>query len=672
MIRYRPEVDGLRAIAVVAVLIYHAGFVVSGHSLLTGGYLGVDIFFVISGYLITSILVRDLDSGQYSIIRFYERRARRILPALVFILAACMPAAWFLLMPGQLEEFGESLAATFLFASNIYFMFGESYAAEASDFKPLLHTWSLSLEEQFYVLFPILLALCWKIRKQAVAPLMLLTAGVSLAVAQWSSAHHPDAGFYLLHTRAWELLAGSILAVHESRSPPSSRPWHGPVAGLGLVAVLVSICVLNEQTAHPGLATLPTVAGTVALIHCARGDNWITRLLASRAMVGIGLVSYSLYLWHQPLLAFARIHHVYALDNWQKAAILALSLVLSWLTWKFVETPFRNRKGVSTPTIWKLSAASTLVMILVGIALHVQRGAPSRIPDSILEARHGNTDPWLLLSQDDWTCYDREAEVSCRFGNPGATERWTLLGDSHLAAFSLPLLERIEQRGAQLLMLTRGACPYAPYLEMRIEGRPDVCTYREGMQRRDIMLASPPSIVIVGGRMPLYLSGSGFDNGEGGVEHSPAYRMHFGSAGTDQPLPSTSIESQIVMGFRELLDAGHRLVLVYPVPEMGVNVPAAIYHGRHGDSSTLLSISYQRFLERSRDTYALYDSLGEHERLIRVKPEQILCNTMLPDRCVAHHAGVIFYSDDDHLSIAGGRLLAEQIVQAVDSRWGTQ
>jgi SGNH domain (fused to AT3 domains) len=309
-------------------------------------------------------------------------------------------------------------------------------------------------------------------------------------------------------------------------------------------------------------------------------------------------------------------------------------------------------------------------MILIGAGLHWQRGVPARIPDRILAARHGGTDPWLLVRQDDLHCYDRKAGDACRFGNAAAKERWVLLGDSHLAAFAQPLLERVERRNGQLLMLTRGACPYAPSLEMRIDGNPDVCTYEEGVQRRQIMLSEPSGIVVLGGRMPMYLSGRGFDNGEGGVEHAPPYRLHEGPKSGNQPETADEIAQSVAGSFKELLAAGHRLVLVYPVPEIGVNVPSAVFHGKPHGRKEPLSIPYQQFVERTRSTYALYDSLGNDDRIVRVKPERLFCNTVLPQRCVAEDGERVFYSDDDHLAVAGSTLLADEIIRAVDSRWG--
>jgi hypothetical protein len=278
------------------------------------------------------------------------------------------------------------------------------------------------------------------------------------------------------------------------------------------------------------------------------------------------------------------------------------------------------------------AGASTGILAAIGIALHVAQGVPARVPAQVLEARRGNLDPWLVLNQDDWACYDRIAARSCQFGNQDAPERWILVGDSHLAAFAQPLLEHVLQRHGHLLMMTRGACPYAPLLEMRANGRPDVCTYEEGIERRRILLAAPASYVVIGGRMPMYLSGTGFDNGEGGVESVALYSLQFGPLRQQAELVQDSVEEQILAGFRELLDAGHRLILIYPVPEMAIDVPRAVFHDRRPPGVSLVSVPQSRVAERARNTHLLYDSLPDHPNLLRIRPDRLFCDTLLPGR----------------------------------------
>ncbi|NJM31549.1 MAG: acyltransferase [Rhizobiales bacterium] len=302
---YRPEIDGLRALAVVPVMLFHGG--VTGFS---GGFTGVDVFFVISGYLITSILLEEQRSGRFSIAGFYERRARRILPALFLVAICTIPFAWMWMPDRQLEEFGQSLMATSLFVSNIHFWAESNYFGSAAEEKPLLHTWSLAIEEQFYLLFPLLLAFVWWFRKRWLLPVTIIIAAVSLALALLPLAIEQETRFFLIPARAWELLAGAALAMllqdtalKESRI----KPVAGVLAGVGVLLLIASMASIDQSTAFPGPATILPVLGTALIIAFADGTNWTGRLLGSPALVGIGLISYSAYLWHQPLFAFARL-----------------------------------------------------------------------------------------------------------------------------------------------------------------------------------------------------------------------------------------------------------------------------------------------------------------------------------------------------------------------------
>lgn len=297
--KYRAEIDGLRALAVVPVILFHAGF-----ELFSGGFVGVDVFFVISGYLITTILIEDIESKRFSIINFYERRARRILPALFFVMLMCIPFAWMWMLPSQMEDFSQSLIAVSLFASNIWFWRESGYFDTAAEEKPLLHTWSLAVEEQYYLIFPIFLILAWRFGKNRVFWMIVVMAAISLLMSEWGWRKHPTANFYLLPTRAWELFAGSIAAfvVHKQGVQKNN-----PLALAGLAAIVFSIFFYDEATPFPSVYALVPVLGVVLLVLYADKDTFTAKLLSTKGFVGIGLMSYSAYLWHQPLFAFARI-----------------------------------------------------------------------------------------------------------------------------------------------------------------------------------------------------------------------------------------------------------------------------------------------------------------------------------------------------------------------------
>jgi peptidoglycan/LPS O-acetylase OafA/YrhL len=358
--KYRPEIDGLRTVAVMPVIFFHAGL-----DLFSGGFVGVDVFFVISGYLITSILIDDLQKGRFSIARFYERRARRILPALFFVMLCCAPFAWAWMLPSQMEDFGKSVIAVVFFASNILFWQDIDYFALAAEDNPLLHTWSLAVEEQFYIFFPILLLWLWRFGRNPAFYTVLGICIASLLLAELGARTAPGATFYLLPTRAWELGAGSLCAFVLNRRGPLSN---GYLAAAGLLAVLLAATLYDKTTPFPSLYALLPVVGTALIILYAGPSTLVGKLLSLRGMVAIGLISYSAYLWHQPLFAFARIRSLTTPSEPLMIALSLLALGLAYLSWRFVEAPFRRKSGMWLPARRQVFAASLLASLALCIA----------------------------------------------------------------------------------------------------------------------------------------------------------------------------------------------------------------------------------------------------------------------------------------------------------------
>lgn len=355
---YRREIDGLRAIAVLPVILFHAGI-----QMFSGGFIGVDIFFVISGYLITTIILTEKIEGRFSLIRFYERRARRILPALFFVLLVCLPLAWWILIPHDMRAFSKSLGYIPVFASNMFFARTSGYFDGAAELKPLLHTWSLAVEEQYYLLFPLLLLLTWRWGQRWIILLLTLLGMASLVGAQWGLVYHPTATFYVLPARAWELLAGSFTAFYLLTHPkPLIHPFIKETFALvGLILIGLSVFGLNKNTPFPGLYALLPVMGAVLIILFATPHTFAGRWLGNKFFVGIGLISYSAYLWHYPLFAFARLSTENSPTLWAMGGLVALCLGLAYLSWRFIETPFRDKKRFTRRQIFIWSALDSVV-----------------------------------------------------------------------------------------------------------------------------------------------------------------------------------------------------------------------------------------------------------------------------------------------------------------------
>jgi peptidoglycan/LPS O-acetylase OafA/YrhL len=347
IIPYKREIDGLRAIAVGAVILYHAQITILGYQPFKGGFIGVDIFFVISGYLISSIILKELiTTGSLSFKHFYERRVRRILPALLFVMLISLPFAYLYLLPSSFVDFSKSIIYSLGFSSNIYFWYsGSEYGAESALLKPFLHTWSLSVEEQFYILFPLILLIIFKFFKRKIINFFLISIVISLCLASYTSSIYPSASFYLLFTRVWELLIGSMLAYYKITKGFSKKKGVTLILpSLGMFLILYSIIIFDNQNPAPSFLTLLPVIGCSMVIYFANPNEMITKVLSTKLFVGIGLISYSLYLWHYPVFAYSRIVNFTEDVILKKILLAVIIILLSIFSYYLVEKPFRNKK----------------------------------------------------------------------------------------------------------------------------------------------------------------------------------------------------------------------------------------------------------------------------------------------------------------------------------------
>ena len=340
ILKYRPEIDGLRALAVFTVIMYHSGIHV-----FSGGFIGVDIFFVISGYLITSIIISDLEKKQFILKNFYERRMRRIFPALLLVMIVTIPFAWNYMLPDQLLSFSHSLIAASFFIANILFWQDRGYFATESEEIPLIHTWSLSVEEQFYIFFPLFLIIFFRLGKVKLFIIISALIFLGLLIGEWGWRNKPHAFFYLAPFRAWELLFGSISALIISKYGIRKNNL---LCLLGLILVLTSFFIFDKKTPFPSIYTMIPILGVFLIIIFADTNTIVAKILSNKILVHFGLLSYSAYLWHQPIFAFLKIKFVTALSIFEVIIVFIITVILSHFSWKFVEKPFRNKNIISS------------------------------------------------------------------------------------------------------------------------------------------------------------------------------------------------------------------------------------------------------------------------------------------------------------------------------------
>lgn len=458
--KYRPEIDGLRAVAVIPVLLFHAGF-----SIFKGGFIGVDVFFVISGYLITSIIHPDIKKNSFSITQFYERRVRRILPALFLVCLVCIPIALMSMLPDEFKAFSKSLAAVNIFSSNILFWQESGYFESAAELKPLLHTWSIAVEEQFYLFFPLFLMLFRNLKTKGLIALLLAVTFISLGFSEYVATRDSSANFYLLPTRAWELSIGAILAIsmpERTETFPSVSAW-APLLGLGMI--LYSVFTVDKDVTFPGLLALIPVLGTALIIAFCKPTDVTGKILCFKPIWGLGLISYSTYLWHQPLFAFARLREG-VLTPGRYFVLIFISLILAYFTWRYIENPFRNRKNFSRIKIFSGAAILSGTLITFGISGYHLSEKMLILNDEqahILSYLHYDR----AESYREGSCFLQEEKSFLEFkeecfssGNP------MIWGDSNAAALSYGLRENL----GEITQLTASACP--PFTDYKTSSRP--------------------------------------------------------------------------------------------------------------------------------------------------------------------------------------------------------
>ena len=665
IMQYRREIDGLRAIAVVSVILFHANF-----DIFSGGFVGVDVFFVISGYLITKIILTEIRLGKFSIVNFYERRARRILPALFLVMLVCVPFAWFWLLPIDMKDFSQSLIAVSFFASNILFWREGGYFDTAAELKPLLHTWSLAVEEQYYVLFPLFMILFWKLGKRWILVMLGLLFIASFIVAQYVSYVDPVAAFYLLPTRAWEFLIGTFAAFlqYKLNRNKFSKITKEIGGWIGIALILFAVLTFNKATPFPGLYAFVPTLGTILVILFATKQTNVNKFVGNKAFVGIGLISYSAYLWHYPLFAFAR--HISLTEPSHSIFLILslLSLIFAYFSYRFIETPFRSKIRFDRSLIFTFAIMLSFIFILFGLYGHKSNGFQSRLNSNIISKV-----PDMLLFENQvrecWQIVEGNSATSssCTLGANNGPIVFGLLGDSHAGSLLHVLDQETKKIGLKGKNYSYRSCPPLSTAKPYTQGRHELlCNdLRKNFFRAiNTNPSSIPDVVIVSSRWTFLMEKEPFNNREGGVEHGNSWLWDF-TATTTGGNYSDNMRSEITESIQMILNAGKVVILIYPIPEMGWDVPRLLLRNllfNKNISSDFASVSYDRFLERNKSTIEMLDAIDGGNNLIRIIPQKVLCNSFIKDRCAAHLNEQSLYFDNNHLSNKGAEIVLQEVI----------
>lgn len=635
---YRGDIDGLRALAIIPVVLFHAD--IPGFS---GGFIGVDIFFVISGYLITGILFEELVSGRIDIIKFYERRIRRIFPALFAVLLAVMAVGTLVLLPRELEKLSVALLATIGFGSNFLYWLDAGYFDTASELKPLLHTWSLAVEEQFYIFLPILL---WMLRGRRVRTIILFLS--SLAVASFVASlglltKWPSAAFFLLPSRAWELLAGSILAITvASRAIKFELFWANAIAVVGLALISFGVVFYNEEVPFPGAFAIPPVLGAALLIAVGPSPNYVSRILSHRYFCAIGLMSYSLYLWHWPLIAFFKICLGHDLSLEVRIFAVLLSLLLAYLSYRFVETPFRRGILSSRRSVMLFGAFCCSGAVAIAATITLAHGLPSRLGEEGAKiASTGVVEARAL--KDAYACQHLEGSAfsPCPIGVQGGDVSLIVYGDSHAMALRDVLSSILAEKGLAGQLLALPGCPPAFGLD-RVNFSA-ACGSLSLKAEKYIVSSKPRAVLIVGSwRGALH-------------DKNTVFR---GSTSFDDESRERNVSSALGETAEILREYSILSSLALPVPGSKASVPEVLARRDLIGYSPDIAWTEHEYSVRFR---ALAVSGVRFDSVVDLS--RPFCGA---GRCEVQSFGGVYYVDDNHINRFGQTLVKDTLRQQID------
>jgi peptidoglycan/LPS O-acetylase OafA/YrhL len=660
---YRAELDGLRAVAVVSVILYHAQFLFLQKDWFEGGFIGVDIFFVISGYLITRIILSELsDKNTFSFMNFYERRARRILPMLFLVIFVSIPFAWQRLLPSDLDEFFQSILSSIFFGSNFLFYFSMAeYGADSALLKPLLHTWSLAVEEQFYLVFPIIALVAYKYFRTHFLTLLIGLSLLSLLFAVVMETRDSDLNFYLPFSRFWEIAVGSLLAYRELTQRDKREVfWAKFLPIIGLCLIVYSILFFDSTTPHPSLYTLIPIFGTAFIIGFSTRDEWIGRALGSKPLVWIGLISYSAYLWHFPIFALSRYSDV-SIGNYDKLGWIVLTFLLAFISFRLIERPFRNGSWVSAKFFLMLFLFITVLLSIISFFVISNNGYVDRLKGTV--GYHMNTVEWLKLRKPNVTpinkvgenydkpksntsCYKRVPSEGCIFSSVEVIT----LGDSFVGAIEPTLLDRLNSRGIGLQTLQFPGCAYLS-ASYDLNSQKNQCVSINRAREEYFQTLTGEKIFIIFHAIDDHGSFSFLRSQHKGNSIKAKFKDHFSLVG-------------------KLIGKGHKVVVLYGIPRRRILDSRKLFQ-KFVTSQYLGGDAFGKdtYSDVTKRTHKFTDALNSinDSNLISINLAEVLCESEGSRRCYDLRNGTgPIYNNGQHLSRYGASLVVDRVLSELN------
>jgi len=658
---YRAELDGLRAVAVISVILYHAQFLFFKKDWFEGGFIGVDIFFVISGYLITRIILSELnEKSSFSFMNFYERRARRILPMLFLVIFVSMPFAWQRLLPSDLGDYFQSILSSIFFGSNFLFYFSTTeYGADSALLKPFLHTWSLAVEEQFYLVFPIIAIVAFKYFRAHFLTLLIGLSLLSLLFAEVMEARDPDLNFYLPFSRFWEIAVGSLLAFRELMQRDKREVFLAkflPIIGLCLI--VYSILFFDSTTPHPSFHTIIPILGTALIIGFARREEWVGRTLGSKPLVWVGLISYSAYLWHFPIFALSRYSDM-SIGNYDKFVWIALTFLLATISYRLIERPFRNGSLIGTRAFLFFSLVTTFLLSIICVFVISNNGYADRLEGSV--SSHLNEPEYIKLrtpsvtpinkvginyDNSDTSCYKRVPSEGCIFGSV----KVITLGDSFVGSIEPVLLEELNAKGVGFQALQFPQCAYLS-ASYTINSAKNKCVSINRMREEYFQTLTGEKIFIIFHTVNPWGSFSNLRSTSKGNYLKDKFKDHF-------------------LLVDKLISSGHKVVVLYGVPcclaidsrKLFKKFATTRYEG--GDSFG--GDTYSAVVKRHRKFVDALKSIDD-PNFIPINLAEVLCESEGSRRCYDVRNGIgPLYNNGNHLSRFGAGLVVDRVLSELN------